>query len=295
VAIWWKTLTIIVVAFLFPLAVYAPAIAKADTVQAPIVSFTQWHTTSSVIQPPTDRLSDIPPVVEIASPINQTVFQTSNVTITVDAASYFWIIDSVYYQADWQDGIHQIFGIQPDYMDALNATITVSFTQIPIGNHTVAFYANTHDNMHTNMAVTFTTEGYSPKILVLTTENQTYTSNEITLNFSIDKPTSWIGYSVDGQSNVTVSATNNGVVNNITIANLTSGIHNVVVYANDTMSDMSASQPINFNIASTLVSQSKPIPTIVLIALVSAITVIACMSVGVFLYRRHLKPTKLSS
>ncbi len=107
---------------------------------------------------PPNPSANIPPIVEIASPVNETVFQISNVSIVVNVASYFWIIDSVYYQADWQEGIHQVFGIQPNYTDSLNATITVSFTKIPIGNHTVMFFANTHENMHTNMTVTFTTE-----------------------------------------------------------------------------------------------------------------------------------------
>ncbi|MGD0449515.1 MAG: PKD domain-containing protein [Candidatus Bathyarchaeia archaeon] len=263
----------------------------APKILEPIVSFTQWHTSSPVIQPPANRSADIQPIVEIMSPRNQTTFQTSNVTLTVNVASYFWILDSVYYQADWQDGVHQIFGIQPNYEDALNATITAAFTQIPIGNHTVEIYANTHDGMHTFSTVTFLTEGYLPKISVLSTENQTYISKDLTLNFTIDKPTSWIGYSLDGQGNVTVNPTiiiNNGVINNITIANLTNGFHSLIVYANDTMGDMSASQPINFSIASSTAMRSESLPTIFTIALASVIIVLACVSFLLF-YGRHQK------
>ena len=133
-----------------------------STIFEPIVSFTQWHTNSPVIQPPANRLADIPPVVEIVSPENQTIFQTSKVTLTVNVASYFWIIDSVYYQADWQEGGHKIFGVQPNYTDALNATITATFTQIPNGNHTVEISANTHDNMHTLSTVTFFVQNTIP-------------------------------------------------------------------------------------------------------------------------------------
>jgi len=133
-----------------------------QTVPEPIVSFTQWHTSTPVIQTPVNRLADIQPIDEITSPQNQTIFQTSNVTVTIDVASYFWIIDSVYYQADWQEGIHQIFGIQPNYEDGLNATITATFTQIPLGNHSVEIYVNTHDDMHASSTVAFSTEGYLP-------------------------------------------------------------------------------------------------------------------------------------
>ena len=260
-------------------------------ISEPIVSFTQWHTSSPVIQPPANSSEDIQPIVEIISPGNQTTFQTSNVTLTVNVASYFWIIDSVYYQADWQNGVHQIFGIQPNYEDALNATIMANFTQIPLGNHTVEIYANTHDGMHALSTVTFLTEGYLPKILVLSKEDQTYTSKDLTLNFTIDKPASWIGYSLDGQGNVTVNPTitiNSGVTNNITIANLTDGFHSLIVYANDTMGDMIASQPINFSITSSTAARAESFSAILLIVLASAIVVLFCVSFWLS-YKRHQK------
>jgi hypothetical protein len=146
----------------------------------PTVSFTQWHTSSPVIQPPANRLADIPPIIEITSPENQTIFQTSNVTLTVNVASYFWIIDSVYYRADWQEGIHQIFGVQPNYIDALNATITAIFTQIPNGNHTIEISANTHDNMHTLSAVTFLVQNTIPTSTLTVVSTSTATTTPTT-------------------------------------------------------------------------------------------------------------------
>jgi len=123
----------------------------------PTVSFSPWHTSSPVIQPPESQEAHVPPIVDIMSPENQTVFLTNNVTLTINVATYFWIIDSVYYQADWQEGIHKIFGIEPNYY-GLNASIVVTFPQIPYGSHTVTVYANTHDNSHSNATVTFITE-----------------------------------------------------------------------------------------------------------------------------------------
>ena len=125
----------------------------------PIVSITQWHTGSPVIQPPATEEAHFPPIVEVVSPNNQTVLQTNNVTLTIDVASYFWVIESVYYQADWQDGMHRLFYVQsnPDIYP-LNASIIATFSQIPYGNHTLTIYANTHDNSHSNATVTFLTE-----------------------------------------------------------------------------------------------------------------------------------------
>ncbi len=132
------------------------------TPSEPTVSFTLWHTNSTVMQPPTNQLAHIPPICEIASPENQTVLQTNNFTLNVNVASYFWIIDSVYYEADWIEGIHQIFGIQLHGTSPANASITVNFREIPYGNHTLTVYANTHDGSHSFATVVFSTERYLP-------------------------------------------------------------------------------------------------------------------------------------
>jgi hypothetical protein len=126
-----------------------------STPPEPTISFTLWYTNLPVIQPPADREADIPPICEIVSPENQTLLQTRNFTLNVNVASYFWVIDSVYYEADWIEGIHEIFGVQPNYVDALNASITVNFTEIPDGNHTITVYANTHDGSHSFATVVF--------------------------------------------------------------------------------------------------------------------------------------------
>jgi len=50
-----------------------------------------------------------------------------------------------------------------------------------------------------------------------------------------------MGYSLDGQDNVTVTG-------NTTIAGLGSGLHNVTVYAEDAFENEGASETITFNI-----------------------------------------------
>jgi hypothetical protein len=152
-----KFLSLAILYFLCLSSIASFPIAKSQT--EPIVSITQWHTSSPVIQPPATQEAHVPPILRIVSPENQTVFQTNNVTLTIDVASYFWVIDSVYYQSDWQDGIHQLFGVltDPDIYPS-NASIVATFPQIPYGNHTVTVYVNTHDNSHSNATVTFSTE-----------------------------------------------------------------------------------------------------------------------------------------
>ena len=66
----------------------------------------------------------------------------------------------------------------------------------------------------------------APLIIISSPANNTaYTTNSVGLIFTINKPTSWIGYSLDGGSNITLSG-------NSTIQAV-DGHHIVIVYAND--------------------------------------------------------------
>ena len=92
----------------------------------------------------------------------------------------------------------------------------------------------------------------APKISILSPENNTYNTTIVPLTFTVDQTTSWLGYSLDGQSNVTVSG-------NTTLTGLADGVHNVIVFANNTANMMGASDTTFFTIqtlAITNVSQS---------------------------------------
>lgn len=64
----------------------------------------------------------------------------------------------------------------------------------------------------------------SLKIEILSPKNMIYATNSIPLTFTINKTTSWIGYSLDGQTNVTITG-------NTTLTDLQDGWHYVIVYA----------------------------------------------------------------
>lgn len=80
-----------------------------------------------------------------------------------------------------------------------------------------------------------------PAINVLSPQNQTYDGRLVPLNFTIYdySPISWMGYSLDGQANTTVTG-------NVTL-NVGAGSHNVVVYANDTYGNMGSSNVVYFS------------------------------------------------
>ncbi len=87
----------------------------------------------------------------------------------------------------------------------------------------------------------FTVYNTPPRILVLSPENETYDMQNLSLNLKTDRKSSWIGYSLDNQANVTTQG-------NSTLAGLIDGQHNIVVYANDTVGNMGTSKTIYFTI-----------------------------------------------
>jgi hypothetical protein len=80
-----------------------------------------------------------------------------------------------------------------------------------------------------------------PSINILSPQNTTYTTSSIPLNFTVNESTSWMGYSLDYQANVTISG-------NTSLTSLAYGRHSIVVYANDTSWNMGSSDIVYFTI-----------------------------------------------
>jgi parallel beta-helix repeat protein len=124
-----------------------------------------------------------------------------------------------------------------------------------------------------------------PNIQMLSAENQTFLTNNVTLSFTVDKATSWIGYSLDSQQNVTVTG-------NFTIANLTNGMHSIAIYSNDTFGNMGV-QTTNFNVELPTTSTNSPVTTQTFV-IIAIVAVIAALVASLLLLRRHRKTTILS-
>jgi parallel beta-helix repeat protein len=98
----------------------------------------------------------------------------------------------------------------------------------------------------------------APAVTVFSLENSTH--GGFLLNFSVNKPAVWMGYSLDAEANVTVTG-------NMTLNGLATGLHNITVYAIDLYGTSGASNTVTFTI------EPQPFPTVT-IAVVSAATVI---------------------
>jgi hypothetical protein len=125
-----------------------------------------------------------------------------------------------------------------------------------------------------NSTVYFTIDDGNPPIISnLSVENKTYHTPGVPLNFTVDEQTSWIGYSLDGQANVTLTG-------NITLNDLSYGSHTLTVYANDTVGNMGTSSTIDFNIAESF-------PTNLVAASTVSVTVVCARLLVYFKKRKH--------
>jgi hypothetical protein len=101
----------------------------------------------------------------------------------------------------------------------------------------------------------------TPTVSIVSPENKTYATNNVPLDYAVSNPTSWIGYSLDGQVNMTVAG-------NTTLTGLSNGLHSVIVYANSTAGNIGTSETVYFSIK---IQQSEPFPIIWIAAAVAAI------------------------
>jgi nitrous oxidase accessory protein NosD len=124
----------------------------------------------------------------------------------------------------------------------------------------------------------FNSEFYAPKIppkiSVLSPVNQAFNESSVPLLFTVDKQAVWIGYSLDGQDNVTISG-------NTTLTGLPNGDHNVTVYATDQFGNTGASETIYFTL-----EVPEPFPTTLVIV---SLTSMAVAIVGLLVYFKKRK------
>jgi hypothetical protein len=124
-----------------------------------------------------------------------------------------------------------------------------------------------------------------PTVSVLSPENKTFPRGNLSLTFTVSEPTSWIGYSLDRQANVTITG-------NTTLSGLSYGSHSLIVLAEDTAGNVGASEKIYFTIktqpSETRSSDPKPSEPFPVIWIVAAITVIAIVAAaGYLIYKRR--------
>jgi hypothetical protein len=125
--------------------------------------------------------------------------------------------------------------------------------------------------------VTFTIDASSPNISILSPTNNAHRPTDLQLNFTVNEPVSWMGYSLDGHANVTVAG-------NTTFPELAHGSHNLTVYAQDSAGYIVASETICFGV--------EPFPTTLVVAPIASVTFVG---VGLLVYFRKRKRSALAA
>jgi len=245
----------------------------------------------------------------VQSPTKNKVYNTTNIPLKfyVDIPAESKVLSVRY----WLDG--QLLG--QDSGEDLPKAYSVALTWLSDGKHSIKVYMNVHyfkiwrmsdgNVYHISSryldgysdAVLFTVDTRSPSARVIASQ-ETFEASDVPLNFTLNEPVSWVGYSLDGNNVVTVtddvaSTEWLGVGNyRLVLSGLPAGAHSLTVYAEDLAGNRGASEPFNFTVAqetpSEVVHDSTPFPTA--FAAAGILTAVVAVSSGLLFYfkkRRH--------
>jgi hypothetical protein len=257
----------------FPAAVFALALFFAVVAGVTLIKTVKgWST-------PFELDGFFPPTLSIEHPRNQSYIDA--VPLSFIERSGGFEPGSMYYQ------LYQLWGGGYSYSLDGQANISIAgnttLTGLSNGTHFIVvflhYYIATGQLVGpwsvSSEPVHFTVISNAPVISITTPENKTYNTIDVALNFTINKPASWIAYNLDNQANVTV-------LENTTLSGLSNGSHRITVYANDTSNNMATSKTIYFS-----VEVAEPFPTALVATASGAAVVVIGIGILVYFKRRN--------
>ena len=169
-----------------------------------------------------------------------------------------------------------------------------SLDDLADGNHTLTVHAHYADGKEMSRSREFTVDTQykpykPPELLILSPQNQTYTTTELPLTFAIDEPILSAHYMLDNQGgNASQSFTGNS-----TLTGLSNGMHKIIVTVWTERG--TASQTTYFTIAQETEPQPEPFPPVLLITAVLVTTVLGALAIGLVLRKRRVQENKRKS
>jgi hypothetical protein len=229
-------------------------------------------------------LPDPTPEITVQTPKNGTRYFQNSIPLTLTTTVPFESDITITYKLDNQATV-QISSSSAD-----GSEYSAMLTSLSEGWHTLnvmAYGENTDGKSGADTAsITFLVDVVPPEVTILSPQNETYTSFDVSLNFTLSEEADWIGYSLDGEALVTVSG-------NTTLVGLSIGLHNVTVYANDTVGRMGNSATVTFNITQEPeelpASEPEPFPT-TLVLTVSGASLAIVIGISLLVYLKKRKP-----
>lgn len=136
---------------------------------------------------------------------------------------------------------------------------------LPMGTHSITLFANdVQDVTGSSETVQFTIMKVlkdTKTISLLTPLNQTYTTTNIQLNYAVNEPISWVGYSLDSQLPVQLNQ-------NTTLTELTTGTHSLSLLVTFSNGTRVSSESVYFTIQPIIFSEIFLVITIALVAII---------------------------
>ena len=234
-----------------------------------------------------------PPAITVFSIKNNSAYASNNIplvfNVSITESNNTHRIGSIYCKVDWNDSLIYVYSQDVTVPANEQKWITEYFcdtllTRVPEGNHNVSinviatggyyesgYYKSFYNNG--DSLVNFIVDTTPPVVSSLSVENKTQVSSSVSLNFTVNEPTSQISYVVDGQENATVAG-------NTTLSGLSVGTHEVTVYAWDAAGNVGSSETVTFTVA-----EPETFPTVP-VAAVSAVSIAAAAAAGLILARR---------
>jgi len=226
--------------------------------------------------------------IHINVPTN-TTYKSHTLILDYTADFFFTKNKTIAYSLDGKEkvmiDINQSVPLIPnDPLEGERINGNLTLPELLDGSHHLEVYAEStisdYAEVYFTIDTDFTTDTVPPKVSVFSPVNQTYNTTDVKLGFAINETTSWIGYSLDGQANVTITS-------NITLTGLAKGSHNVRVYANDTAGNTGASETVSFSVAK---ETPEFFPTTLAVA---AAVLVDAVGVGLIVYLNKTRKKKV--
>ena len=238
-----------------------------------------------------------PPVITITSPINNTAYNTSLVSLTFNVSApqsrtaSSTTVQGVSYKADWyKEAVDVLHGGQEQ------PSFNLQFSNVPEGQHSIVIKAVGYGLyksetewwsykwffIRSTATISFTIDHTAPTVSVLPPENVS-SSSPIPLNFTVNEAYSRIAFSLNGQQNVTVTG-------NSTLPHLVAGPYNLTLYVWDVAGNVGSSKTVTFTVVNPELAEPSPV---VPVAAVS-VAVLALVVAGLLIYHRQRKQKLLN-
>jgi len=190
----------------------------------------------------------IPPVITVLSPENMT-YKSLQIEYEISKV------------ASW-------IGYSLDNKANITLTGVTEVLDLSDGPHVIIIFANdTLGNMGASEPVYFTIDNAAPIITILIPLTQTYSTADIVLTFVVNKPVSYLSYSLDGKRATPITG-------NVTLPALSDGDHTIIVHAVDELGNEGSSNEVTFVVSTFPIFEVSTIVTVAIIILAAMYLVI---------------------